>query len=40
MNTHNVNKTCTLLQTTGGKYEPNMVLCRDSNGQHNTELRT
>ena len=29
-NTNNINKTCTLLQTTGGKDEPNIVLMRKS----------
>ena len=29
-NTNHVNKTCTLLQTTGGKDEPNIVLMRTS----------
>ena len=29
-NTNNVNKTCTLLQTTGGKDEPNIILMRQS----------
>jgi len=38
--TNNVNKTCVLLQTTGGKGEPNLVLCGNRNGHHNTELRT
>jgi len=34
-----VNKTRTLLQTTGGKDEPNIALCGNRNGHHNTELR-
>ena len=29
-NTNNVNKTCILLQTTGGKDEPNIVFMRKS----------
>jgi len=29
-NTNNVNKTCALLQTTGGKDEPNIVCMRKS----------
>jgi hypothetical protein len=29
--TNNVNKTCALLQTTGGKDEPNIVLCGNRN---------
>ena len=29
-NTKNVNKTCGLLQTTGGKVEPNIILLRKS----------
>ena len=36
----NINKTWALLQTTGGKDEPNIVLCGNRNGSHNTELRT
>ena len=39
-NTNNVNETSALLQTTGGKDEPNIVLCGNRNGHHNTELRT
>ena len=35
-NTNNVNKTCALLQTTGGKDEPTIVCMRKS--QH--ELKT
>jgi hypothetical protein len=35
---NNVNKTCVLLQKTGSKDEPNMVLCRNRNGHHKTEL--
>ena len=35
-NTNNVNKTW---QTTGGKDEQNIVLCRNRNEHHNTELR-
>jgi hypothetical protein len=31
-NTNNINKTWDLLQTTGGKYEPNIILC--GNGNH------
>ena len=38
--TNNVNKTWALLQTTGGKDEPNIVSCGNGNGHHNTELRT
>ena len=33
------NKTWALLQTTGGKGEPNISLCGNRNGQDNTELR-
>ena len=36
-NTHNVNKTWALLETTGGKDEPNSG---NFNGHHNTERRT
>ena len=32
-NTNNVNTTCALLQTTGGKDEPNIVLCGNRNGE-------
>ena len=39
-NTNNVNKTWALLQTTGGKEEPSIVLCGNRNGHDNTELRT
>ena len=40
-NTNNVNKTWTLLQTTRGKDEPNIVFfCGNRNGHHNRELRT
>ena len=39
-NTINVNKTCVLLQTTGGKDEPNNVLCGNRNEHHNIEPRT
>ena len=39
-NTNNVSKTLALLQTTGDKDEPNIVLCGNRNGQHNTELGT
>ena len=41
-NTNNVNKTRVLLQTTGGKDEPNIVsfLCGNRNGHHNKEVRT
>jgi hypothetical protein len=35
-----VNKTLALLQTTEGKDKPNIVLCGNRNGHHNTELRT
>ena len=38
--TNNVNKTWALLQTTGGKDEPNIVLCGNGKGHHNRELRT
>ena len=39
--TNNVNKTCTLLQTTGCKDEPNIVfICENRNGNHNTKLTT
>ena len=34
--TNNINKTCALIQTTGGKDEPNVGFFR----HHNTELRT
>ena len=40
-NTNNVDKTWTLLQTTGGKDKPNIVLCGNRNGwtsQHGTEI--
>jgi hypothetical protein len=37
--TNNVNKTCAFLQTTGGKEEPNIVLCVNRNEHHNMELR-
>ena len=37
-NTNKVNKTWALLQTTGGKEEPNIILCGNRNGHHNTEL--
>jgi hypothetical protein len=36
---NNINKTRALPQT-GGKDEPNIVLCGNSNGHHNMELRT
>ena len=39
-NTKNVNKTRALLQTTGDKDEPNIVLCGIRYGHQNTELRT
>jgi hypothetical protein len=39
-NTNNVNKTCTILQTTGGKDEPNIAFMRNRNGHYNTELTT
>ena len=38
--TNNAKKTCSLLQTTEGKYEPNIVSRQNRNGHHNTELRT
>jgi len=38
-NTNNVNKTRVLLQTTGGKDEPNIVFMRNHNGHHHTEHR-
>jgi fructose/tagatose bisphosphate aldolase len=34
-NTNNVSKTRALLQTAGGKDEPNIVFMRKSNGHHN-----
>ena len=37
-NTNNVNETRILLQTTGGKDEPNIVLCENRNWHHNMEL--
>ena len=37
--TNNVNMTLALLQTTGGKDEPNIILCGNRNGYHNMELR-
>jgi hypothetical protein len=36
-NTNKVNMTWALPQTTGGKTEPNNVLCVNRNGHHNTE---
>ena len=40
-NTNNVNQTWALLQTTGGKDEPNIVSMQKSyKGDHNTERRT
>jgi hypothetical protein len=36
-NESNVNKTLALLHTTKGKDEPNIVLCGNRNGHHNTE---
>jgi hypothetical protein len=37
---HHYMQTWALLQTTGGKDEPNIVLCRNGNGHHtDTELR-
>ena len=38
-NTNNINKTYTLLQTTGGKDEPHIVLMRESQwtSQHGTQ---
>ena len=36
-NTNDVNKTW--LQTIGGKDEPNIIVCGNPNGHHNTELR-
>ena len=38
--TNNVYKTWALLQTTWGKDEPDIVLCGNRNGHHNTQLRT
>jgi len=38
-NTNNVNNTCTILQTTGSKDEPNIVLCENRYGLHTAELR-
>ena len=38
-NTNNVIKTGAILQTTGGKDEPNIVLCGNRIEHHNTELR-
>jgi hypothetical protein len=35
-NTNNVSKTWTLIQTTGGKDEPNIVSMRNRNGHHGT----
>jgi hypothetical protein len=40
INTNTVNKTWTLLQTTGGKDEPSIVFKLKPNEHHNTELRT
>ena len=37
-NTNNVNQTYSFLQTT--KDEPNIVLCGNRNGNHNTESKT
>jgi hypothetical protein len=37
--TNNINKTCALLQTTGGKDKPNIVLCGNRKEHHDTELR-
>ena len=34
-NTNNIIKTCDLLQATGGKDEPNIVLCGNRYGHHN-----
>jgi len=39
-NTTNINKTRALLQTTGGKDDPNIILCGNRNGHHITEFRT
>jgi hypothetical protein len=39
-NASNVNKTLALLHTTEGKDEPNIVLCGNRNGHHNTEQIT
>ena len=40
-NPNNVNKTRALLQTTGGKDEPNIVFfCENRNGHHNMTLWT
>ena len=36
--TNNVRKSRTLLQENGGKDKPNIVLCGNRNGKHNTEL--
>ena len=38
-NTKNVNKTCGLLQTTGGKVEPNIILLRKS-GRTSKHVKT
>jgi hypothetical protein len=37
-NANNVNKKSILLQTTGGKDEPNIVVCGNRNRHHNTKL--
>jgi len=39
-NTNNVRKIGILLQSTGEKDEPNIVLCGNRYGHYNTELRT
>jgi hypothetical protein len=39
-NTNNVNKTWALVQTTGGKDKPNIVICGNRNGHHKTKLST
>jgi len=39
-NTKNVTKTWAFQQTTGGKDEPNSVVCGNRNGHHKTELGT
>ena len=39
-NTNNGYKTCSVLQTTGGTDEPNIVLFGNRNGHHNTARGT
>jgi hypothetical protein len=39
-NKNNVNKTCALLQTTGGKDEPNIVLIRHAPSYKQLEVKT